>query len=81
MSFFGDLMQTIADRGRAIIASRPGGGARDLPSLCRDLLSSRGEASGVALAQEILDRCDALPPPQRRRFLAELVTGFGAGAS
>ena len=78
MSFFGDLMQTIADRGRAIIASRPGGSTRDLPTLCRDLLSSRGEASGVALAQEILDRCDALPPAMRRRFLVDLVTGFGA---
>ena len=78
ISFFSDLLQTIADRGRSIIMSGRSGGAKDLAGLCADLLSSRGEASGVALAREILDRYDALPGAGKAGFLRELVVRFGA---
>ena len=58
-SFFGDMLQTIADRGRALLAGRNrrmSGEARTatLIERCEDLLSGRGEASGTALAREIL---------------------------
>ena len=78
ISFFSDLLQSIADRGRSMIMSGRPGGAKDLAGLCAELLSSRGEASGVALAREILDRYDALPEAGRAAFLHELVVRFDA---
>ena len=62
MSFFGELLQSIADRGRALLdrtRERRGDAGRARPTLvdlCEHLLSGRGEASGVALAREILTR-------------------------
>src|ERR1700686_3449243 len=60
VSFFGELLQTISERGRALLARnrRVEASARSesLVELCEDLLSSRGEASGVARAREILSR-------------------------
>jgi hypothetical protein len=59
-SFFGELLQTISERGRALLARDRRGDAsarsESLVELCEDLLSGRGEASGVALAREILGR-------------------------
>ncbi|MBP2299755.1 malonyl-CoA decarboxylase [Azospirillum picis] len=77
-SFFGDLLQSIADRGRALVGlprGEPAGG--DLIGLCEALLSGRGEASGVALAQEILDGYAALAPAERNRFFTTLAERFG----
>ncbi|MGA2129641.1 MAG: MCD, Malonyl-CoA decarboxylase MCD, partial [Xanthobacteraceae bacterium] len=56
-SFFGELLQTISERGRALIdrtRDRRGSTARSdsLIELCEQLLSGRGEASGVARARE-----------------------------
>src|ERR1700685_2626346 len=50
------MLQSIADRGRALIQRREPSRERsaDLIELCEALLSGRGEASGVALAREIL---------------------------
>ena len=59
-SFFGELLQTISERGRALLDAQPRRARRasarseSLVELCEDLLSGRGEASGVALAREIL---------------------------
>ena len=56
-SFFGELLQTISERGRALLErgrDRRGVAAErseSLVELCEDLLSGRGEASGVALAR------------------------------
>ena len=53
-TFFGDMLQTIAERGRALLdltrAGRIDAGTRseNLIELCEQLLSGRGEASGVA---------------------------------
>lgn len=78
-SFFGDLLQTIADRGRLLLNRVRGGDIEDagLTDLCETLLSSRGEASGVALASEILARWKKLDAAQRRQFLVELMERFG----
>ncbi|PWC88464.1 MCD, Malonyl-CoA decarboxylase MCD [Azospirillum sp. TSH100] len=80
--FFGDLLQTIADRGRALIRPQKGGtgpalSPPDLIGLCQALLSGRGEASGVALAQDVFARYRALGPEDRRQFLATLAERFG----
>jgi malonyl-CoA decarboxylase len=46
--------------------------------LCEALLTGRGEASGVALAQEILNRWRAMAPEERRQFLLMLAQSFDA---
>ena len=82
-SFFGELLQTIADRGRALIErrrQRPGTAAQrseSLVDLCEELLSGRGEASGVALAREILARYGELTIGPRIAFFEALATRFG----
>ncbi len=61
-SFFSELLQTIADRGRALVDRRwnrydnPAQRSESLIELCEQLLTGRGEASGVALAREVLER-------------------------
>ncbi|AUW45675.1 malonyl-CoA decarboxylase [Rhizobium leguminosarum] len=80
-SFFTDMLQSITDRGRQLLFS----GARptqvaakvDLQTLCEMLLSSRGEASGMALAAEILDRWGALESEGAQKFLLMLHEKFG----
>jgi malonyl-CoA decarboxylase len=81
-SFFGDMLQSIAERGRALIRSRERRGsseqrAADLLDLCEDLLSGRGEASGVALAREILSRYAATTSGERMAFFEALAERFG----
>jgi len=82
-SFFGELLQTISERGRALIdrrRERRGDAAarsHGLVELCEELLSGRGEASGVALAREIFTRYDELTTGPRIAFFETLATGFG----
>ena len=80
-SFFGDMLQTIADRGRALIARdrRVTSEQRsaNLVELCEQLLSGRGEASGVALASEVLARYAELTSGPRIAFFESLATSFG----
>jgi malonyl-CoA decarboxylase len=82
-SFFGELLQTITERGRALIdragARRESSAARsqNLVELCEELLSRRGEASGVALARDILTRYDQLTTGPRIAFFEALATRFG----
>ena len=72
-SFFGELLQTISDRGRALLdlkRERRGDAperSATFVELCGDLLSGRGEASGVALAREILARYSELTTGPRNR--------------
>ncbi len=77
-SFFGELLQTISERGRALLARDRRGDAsarsESLVELCEDLLSGRGEASGVALRARN-------PRPLRRadhRPAHRLLRGAGA---
>src|SRR5215471_11603817 len=76
------MLQSIAERGRALIdrTHRRGAGEQDsanLVQLCEDLLSRRGEASGVALAREILARYAELKIGSRIAFFEALATRFG----
>jgi malonyl-CoA decarboxylase len=80
MSFLSDLWQSIGEKGRDLIGFGKPGAVRtpgDLTRLAGDLLSGRGEASGVAIAQEILDAYGRLDAPARRAFLVALAEGFG----
>src|SRR2546426_483330 len=82
-SFFGELLQTITERGRALLdragARREAAEARSesLVELCEDLLSRRGEASGVALAREILARYGELTTGRRIALFEALAVRFG----
>src|SRR3984893_11197708 len=81
-TFFGDMLQSIAERGRALIdrTQRRGVGEQrsaSLIALCEDLLSRRGEASGVALAREILSRYGELKTGPRIAFFEALASQFG----
>src|SRR5918992_195169 len=82
-SFFGELLQSISERGRALLErSRERRG--DAPALsanflelCEELLSGRGEASGVALAREILARYKELTIGPRIAFFEALASRYG----
>ena len=82
-SFFGELLQTIAERGRSLIdrarerRDSPAETTESLADLCEELLSNRGEASGVALAREILARYADLTIGPRIAFFEALATRFG----
>ena len=71
-----DLMSRIADAGRslgqAVQGARP-----DLPDLCDRLLSGRGEATGLAVAREILTQFAGLDAAGKARFFAALSERFG----
>jgi len=82
-SFFGELLQTISERGRALLERGRGGRvsasarSESLIELCEDLLSGRGEASGVALAREILSHYTTLTIGPRIAFFEALASRFG----
>ncbi len=82
MSFLTDLISSISQRGRALVEQAQWvGGRRDLPpvsEMCDALLSSRGEASGVALATIILARYARMDDTEKCGFLCMLVDQFGA---
>ncbi|MDG3578096.1 malonyl-CoA decarboxylase [Rhizobium sp. YJ-22] len=80
-SFFSDMLQTIAEQGKRFLSRAPVAAdvspAERLGALCEALLSSRGEASGVALAQDILDRWQACDAAGKRDFMHLLLDRFG----
>lgn len=51
--------------------------ADGMAELCRALLSSRGEASGIALGGEVLAAWEQLSDEERERFFDVLLTEFG----
>jgi malonyl-CoA decarboxylase len=80
-AFFADLLSTISERSRTLLR-RVGSSddkldAVDLIELCEALLSSRGEASGTAMAREVLDRYHHLDQPERLAFFAALARDYG----
>ncbi|MBB4576171.1 malonyl-CoA decarboxylase [Rhizobium lentis] len=80
-SFFTDMLQSITDHGRQLLFSgsrnTQAAAKADLETLCEMLLSSRGEASGMALAAEILDRWGALGSEGAQKFFYMLQQKFG----
>src|SRR3984885_2776371 len=80
-SFFSEMLQSIADRSRALIKRERREPSHErsasLVEQCEELLSGRGEASGVALAQEILARYADPTIGPRIGFFEALATTFG----
>jgi malonyl-CoA decarboxylase len=80
-AFFSDLLSTISERGRTLLRrARPSTDEQDadgLIELCEALLSGRGEASGTAMAREVLDHYHDLDDHGRLSFFKKLVRDFG----
>ncbi|WP_157015611.1 malonyl-CoA decarboxylase [Mesorhizobium xinjiangense] len=80
-TFFSDMLQAITERGRRVLSLGPRGGAganmEAIEKACESLLSSRGEASGMALAKDILDRWQHFDQTQGRDFMMLLLDRFG----
>jgi len=81
-AFFSDLLTSIAERGRSVLKLSPWprdpqNRAGSLVDMCRALLSGRGEASGVALASEILSRYRSLGDDDKDAFFRALAEDFG----
>ena len=81
-AFFSDLLASITDRGRSLLGlaeaeQDPARRAASLVDLCEQLLSGRGEASGAALAREVLDRYATLDEVARQPFFLALARQFG----
>src|SRR5271166_4751716 len=79
------MLQSIAERGRSLLDRSHRRGVSEqhsanLIQLCEELLSRRGEASGVALAREILARYSELKTGPRIAFFEVLANRFGPDA-
>src|SRR5438552_92597 len=80
-AFFSDLLSTISERGRTLLRRGEPPVARqdasELLELCKALLSGRGEASGTAMARDVLDRYHNLDAAGRLTFFGTLARDFG----
>lgn len=80
-AFFTDLLSSISERGRTLLrrvgSSDTKHDASDLIELCEALLSGRGEASGSAIARELLDCYGRLDAGERLSFFDALARNYG----
>src|ERR1700737_1960119 len=80
-AFFSDLLASISERGRTLLRrGASSNGKQDssgLIELCEALLSGRGEASGTAMAREVLDHYRHLDEAGRLEFFETLARHFG----
>ena len=80
-AFFSDLLASISERGRTLLRRAGSSDAKQdasgLIELCEALLSGRGEASGTAMAREVLDRYRHLDDTSRLSFFEALVRNYG----
>src|SRR5271155_4723858 len=80
-AFFSDLLTSISERGRTLLRrvgppeEKPD--AAGLIRLCEALLSGRGEATGTAMARDVLDHYRDLDADGRREFFEQLARQFG----
>jgi malonyl-CoA decarboxylase len=76
VSFLQELMNTVAEQGRQYLPwpLRGAGAGDEMETLAAALVSSRGEASGVVVARELLSRYRTASADEKRaffRYLAE----------
>jgi malonyl-CoA decarboxylase len=74
VSFLQELLNSVAEQSRQFLPRSLRGSGRedDITELASALSSNRGEASGVALARELLRRYRSLGPAERLAFLKYL---------
>jgi malonyl-CoA decarboxylase len=80
-SWLDRLWSSIADRGGAWVSIPDASPLEQVCNLARDLLSGRGEASGAAIARELLVRYRALGAEDRLGFQRFLAEGFSPEAN
>jgi len=70
VSFLQELLNTVAEQGRALLpkALFGTGPEENVQELAKALMSGRGEASGVAIARQLLNRYRHLSADDRRAF-------------
>lgn len=70
VSFLQELLNTVAEQGRQLLpwSGRSGDASKDIAELAKALVSVRGEASGVAMAHQILVLYRGLSPEQKVSF-------------
>jgi len=71
----GDLLSRVSDIGRSLMPAEDAG--EDLGDRCEALLSGEGEATGLALARQILDRYKELDDAEKSSFFVEIMQRFG----
>ncbi len=82
-TYFGEMLATITERGRALLdlararRGEPQAHSENLADLCEELLSGRGEASGAALAGDILAKYADMTTGPRIAFFEALMSRFG----
>ncbi len=76
VAFLQELLSSVAEQGRALLprALFGAGAEEDIEALARALISGRGEASGVAIATELLVRYAQLSEEDRQKFFWFLAT-------
>ncbi len=74
-SILNDLVTRIAEAGRSL-ALGSSAQSSDPLALCERLLSGKGEATGLAIAQQVLDAYGALEPADRVAFFQQLKDRF-----
>ena len=74
VSFLQELLNTLAEQSRALLPKSlfGEGEADNIEALIRALMSGRGEASGVAIAHQLLTQLKTATPAERRGFFAYL---------
>lgn len=76
ISALNELLTTILDRGARLIETRSGRRDETLEGLAADLVSARGEASGVAIAHALLVTYAAADAPTKRAFFEHLASAY-----
>jgi malonyl-CoA decarboxylase len=71
-AMFRDVWESIANRGLDLISKRFAASA-SLTTVCRELLSEKGEASGAALARRVAELYDRAAPAVRDAFFFSLL--------
>jgi malonyl-CoA decarboxylase len=71
--FAKNIIESVADAGEKFLdLRRRGTTSQDLITLCEDLISHRGAASGIALAREVVNRYRSLDRDEKRAFFLQL---------
>jgi malonyl-CoA decarboxylase len=80
-TFFSELLSSIGEHGRHFLhlgRASDTDSNQSLLSLCHALISGRGEASAIAIAQRIFDHYDRLDETRKLAFFTALHDEFGA---
>ena len=73
MSFFGDILTSLFERA-PLLRGAMADDDKPIEVLCRDLLTSRGDVSGMSLAQLVLDRYADFNDDERQALFCLLYT-------